>query len=73
MIVILVDEPKHNSIEMTIFPSIMKYNCLQILIAITHEQYMQIMYNYITYCIGNKLHIIYLVIHLQSHCSCISQ
>ena len=28
---------------------------------------MQIMYNYTTYCIGNKLHIINLVIHLQSH------
>ena len=33
---------------------------------------MQLMYNYTTYCIGNKLHIMYLVIHLQSHCILVS-
>ena len=38
-----------------------------------YMQYMQIMYTYITYYIGNNLNIIDLVIHLQSHCPCISQ
>ena len=32
---------------------------------------MQIMYNYIAYCIDNKLNIISFIIDLQSHCSCI--
>ena len=27
---------------------------------------MQIIYNYLAYCIGNKLNIIYFIIHLQS-------
>ena len=33
---------------------------------------MRIMYNNIAYGIDNKLNTIYLVIHLQSHCFCIS-